>query len=998
MATEERKKRLCDTAMSEEIQLALSAEAEVTSRKTKRPRITSNKPKSQDTSFSNHSTSSKITSKATTFTQSSDRIFDGIVNMAASSSNTSLMSQVDSSHSKSRSETSRIDTRSLSPLSPLSDTPSAIKGWDLSDIVQQGRSTVAVHRISIFDQDLVGEIERHERAGRPLIVEDCHHHEKWPKDMFNADWLLTNQGDTDMNVRNIHNRSDKHVTLKDFITYSRNAVSAKEVPAELLYAKDSPCPPEWKEWLHSMVLPDLVCPNNEDNLLQHLEGIENVETLLCYLGIGDTYTPFHKDLCGSSGHNLMCYTEDSGGAFWFLTESSEAPLVASYFQSKIGTELDWEDYVAKPDSLIDVPFKVYAAQQKLGDLMLIPPRSCHQVVNLGGLTIKMSWSRMTIDGLETAYHHELPIYQRVCRAEQYRVRKIVHRSIIQTYKSMHKLIDEGRTHEVKSYKRDGFKKLLRLFDIILYEAYVQDYGTLPCIATANPDIDPFLAYNLSCDFCGADIFQSFFECPSCGTPSDHDDDSDSSGGIGCGLLICPMCYVEGRTCFCGDMHAAQVGKLDELLKTRNEAFKVYATVKGRKQKSPLTEIEIMLDDRVKIFDAACALLHSRTQTGSKLENDRSCRYKGVSHPVPYIFTVSCTKCHSAKCFEHILECGVHSAEAIHIRTRKGDWHDTHINRKVLFRIRRDEVQEAEKTGKPVDLYVKLVIMAESYTLCKPISTKVVRGWYDETPLYLTTTLQYPASPTEKNLPGSNSDIELELAPTSPEISLQVAMEADEQPPAPSIQESPISDTLLREIQEQIKQLQEKATNHEEETRILKSKNEILEDRVQTLESEVAIYKESSDKWQKEAEYFRRVHQDMLAAGWRGVGNASTSYGLPMSINNAQGEGPSSIPNHPEGGNRTFGDSQNESQPNMSPVASTSALGNNYSNPPYLNTRNSSNMRQDGYIPLGPNNSTYNSNNRFNNSYRGRRGYNSSQQYPNGSNRYPHPSGGFPSRP
>jgi hypothetical protein len=29
------------------------------------------------------------------------------------------------------------------------------------------------------------------------------------------------------------------------------------------------------------------------------------ETLMCYFGVGDTYTPAHKDLCASVGHNLL---------------------------------------------------------------------------------------------------------------------------------------------------------------------------------------------------------------------------------------------------------------------------------------------------------------------------------------------------------------------------------------------------------------------------------------------------------------------------------------------------------------------------------------------------------------------------------------------------------------------------------------------------------------------------------------------------------------------
>jgi len=136
-----------------------------------------------------------------------------------------------------------------------------------------------------------------------------------------------------------------------------------------------------------------------------------VETLMCYLGIGDTFTPCHKDLCASSGHNLMCYTEDSASAFWFMTRTSSASVVAEYMQS-LGHELDWEAHVMSTTQLADAPFDVYITEQKLGDFVLVPPRSCHQVVNQGGLSIKSSWSRLTLKGATTALRYELPIYRR----------------------------------------------------------------------------------------------------------------------------------------------------------------------------------------------------------------------------------------------------------------------------------------------------------------------------------------------------------------------------------------------------------------------------------------------------------------------------------------------------------------------------------------------------------------------------------------------------------
>lgn len=184
------------------------------------------------------------------------------------------------------------------------------------------------------------------------------------------------------------------------------------------------------QWLlSSNTLPDIVRPGAINDTLQFLGnnvGIflvilpdmklmlvqESVETLMCYLGSDGTFTPCHKDICASTGHNLMCYTENGGSSIWFMTASEDAPIVGQYFQESLKKELDWEVHYANVEEFARAPFPVYITEQKLGDFVLVPPRSCHQVMNQGGLTIKTAWSRMTVEGLRIALRHELPVYQR----------------------------------------------------------------------------------------------------------------------------------------------------------------------------------------------------------------------------------------------------------------------------------------------------------------------------------------------------------------------------------------------------------------------------------------------------------------------------------------------------------------------------------------------------------------------------------------------------------
>lgn len=202
---------------------------------------------------------------------------------------------------------------------------------------------------------------------------------------------------------------------------------------ERLYGKDAECPHEWATWLsNSNILPSDLLPHGTHDYLNYLPvslfrdscvraavqtiifDQSDVQTLMCYLGVGDTFTPFHKDLCASSGQNLMCYTEGGGSSFWFMTTSSAAPHMAEYFHT-IDKELDFESHVITLPELQQSKLDIYIAEQQLGDLVLVPPRSCHQVINHGGITMKTSWSRMTLKGLVNSLYHELPIYHRyVC--------------------------------------------------------------------------------------------------------------------------------------------------------------------------------------------------------------------------------------------------------------------------------------------------------------------------------------------------------------------------------------------------------------------------------------------------------------------------------------------------------------------------------------------------------------------------------------------------------
>jgi hypothetical protein len=83
--------------------------------------------------------------------------------------------------------------------------------------------------------------------------------------------------------------------------------------------------------------------------------------------------------------NLMAHTSNNASSFWFLTSTSDSYKASMYWR-ELGQELDHESHVATMDELAKASFPIYVCKQELGGFVIVPPRSCHQVLNSGGFT------------------------------------------------------------------------------------------------------------------------------------------------------------------------------------------------------------------------------------------------------------------------------------------------------------------------------------------------------------------------------------------------------------------------------------------------------------------------------------------------------------------------------------------------------------------------------------------------------------------------------------
>ncbi|KAH0581098.1 hypothetical protein H2248_012228 [Termitomyces sp. 'cryptogamus'] len=627
------------------------------------------------------------------------------------------------------------------------------RGWTLEELLKQGKRFRPVSRVPLKSAKRT--VINFEENGIPHIISGFHQDSNWPKERFNVNWLK-NHGPKEISVRNVYDSTDKTMPLDDFIEQSRRIAptfaSLKE--KERFYGEDLECPKEWVEWLRSSdTIPFFLLPGNDEDLLPH-----HVDSLKCHIGVGDTFTPCHKDLCASSTHNLMCYAEENGSSFWFMTEGRVAADASKYFED-LKQKMGHKDHVLTVQQLAKAPFVIYVAEQKLGDLVLVPPRSCHQIVNSAGLTIKTSWSRMTFKGLETAYYHELPMYRRVCWPEKYRIKSLIYLALLKRKEALVSLTrNHKRDQAVLTQQKDKklistTEQLLKLFGSVLLEESPPPERHLQCLQSNTPgslNTSSAVTVQLTCDFCGADIFQSFFECLKCVLRRETSQSLAVKHGDG--LVICPGCYIEGRSCKCGDMYPVQCRPFQELLTVRNQV----ADLLSRFKTTPIPKYEdTKFNFAMRTFRAACLLQDMRTKSK---EEEKICSACTVGS-VPAI-VLNCKKCHRGRCFPHILALqNLHAADAIliHFSHSSHEAHNlSHGSSLQKHREGRDLFFHTQRLGFKPDPTQQRVHLVEQYRRCLPRKSAFVQaGWYDVQAMLMNTETEKTRAEISQDLAEGN---------------------------------------------------------------------------------------------------------------------------------------------------------------------------------------------------------------------------------------------------
>ena len=520
--------------------------------------------------------------------------------------------------------------------------------FDLKRLVESTPNFSFVDRIScdMIDQQGLAAFEKLVLlhvivGGKPLVIDGYEGRlDPWT---FSPKWLRDNCGEKVENARVLTTQENLPLTMGHYLKnmgkltnqFFQKEDAYKEKGRQRVYLKDIDCPDVWQEKLKEQI-PSLLFYLNDNtgdisgpgaglnptsnipgprlgkgiaragDLMSSLPPDMRAENLMCYIGHEGTYTPAHREMCASLGHNIMveasgtvsdeAQAEKPGSSIWFMTESKDRHIVSEYWLSVLGHDIEVEKHFAQVVAWKKAPFNVYVVEQRPGDFILIPPLAPHQVWNRGTRTMKVAWNRTTVETLEMALEEALPRSRIVCRDEQYKNKAIVYYTL-QKYCGLLTLAQQQAARmpadaaqqylyfgKLKQLQKD-FKRLFNLYtQILLAEMLLPEDRDAP----RNMEYLPFDS-NVTCAYCRGNIFNRFLTCPSCKDFLGHADDADGDP-----YDVCLDCYAMGRSCGClSGLKWVEQFRWKELASKHDTWRKLIISLDGNQitSKTPLTLTE-----------------------------------------------------------------------------------------------------------------------------------------------------------------------------------------------------------------------------------------------------------------------------------------------------------------------------------------------------------------------------------------------------------------------
>ncbi|KAK5082820.1 hypothetical protein LTR05_006701 [Lithohypha guttulata] len=420
----------------------------------------------------------------------------------------------------------------------IPQTPSSTVSADSSakKLLALGRPFVEFPRFSILEiqteRDLDNQpvpfsewLTRQLQLGKPFVIRDFDKLERWPRPptstnprngsvpSFTIERLIELSTKKNIPIRNCSTGRDLSFTLSKF------AESARQSYPEFqnLYARDLHCPQEWLEECREL-LPAEVQWGGRLDLFQWLPQCARSEVMMAYVGSEGSCSGFHRCFSSTIALNFLIDREDDRPVVCIGTDFESQQKYDAFMSSKgVSPHLDWHNLTTQ--EMLQADFPLYVYDQEVGDLVILPPATAHQIWNPSILSTKLVWNILHPLSLEVGIQHVQPPFNRLCHPD-------VARTNLSLAYAMLSLIEQPPSDAMSPSLPPDLPLLSRLFRSLVHDETIES-ATPPQISLVTLQQGTIA----TCNFCSTAIWNRHVRCTIC---ADFD--------------LCLLCYLNGRSC------------------------------------------------------------------------------------------------------------------------------------------------------------------------------------------------------------------------------------------------------------------------------------------------------------------------------------------------------------------------------------------------------------------------------------------------------------------
>lgn len=185
----------------------------------------------------------------------------------------------------------------------------------------------------------------------------------------------------------------------------------------------------------------------------------------------------------------------------------------------ISPHLDWHNL--NTEEMQEADFPLYVYDQQVGDLVILPPATAHQIWNPSILSTKLVWNILHPLSLEVGIQHVQPPFNRLCHPD-------VARTNLSLAYAMLSLVEHSRNDDSGATVKlpPDLPLLSRLFRQLVHDESIEAPTSIQITQVKLQQ-----GTIATCNFCSTAIWNRHVRCTVC---ADFD--------------LCLLCYLNGRSC------------------------------------------------------------------------------------------------------------------------------------------------------------------------------------------------------------------------------------------------------------------------------------------------------------------------------------------------------------------------------------------------------------------------------------------------------------------